>query len=146
MALTPTDTVNGMTGRMNTWFTALPLSICVITNTLANETKINEHKNNRTSDAISNADYVRHADRHSTVDVDTVTDINRRQTDRAFAAPDFYLQMEQRRERFLKQVEERKHMMDMIRDEHRKAAEKRRNARLQQMNQTRTKTASADNA
>ena len=141
MVLTPTDTVNGMTGKMNTWLTALPLSICVITNTLANETKINEHKNNRTSDAISDADYVRHADRHSTVDVDTVADIDRRQADRPFAAQYFYLQLEQRRERFLKQVEERKQMMDMIRDEHRKAAEIGRNARLQQMNQTRSKTA-----
>ena len=66
-----------MTGKMNKWFTVLPLSVCVITNTPANETKINEYKNNRTSDAISDADDVRHADRYSTVDVDTVADIGR---------------------------------------------------------------------
>ena len=131
---------------MNIRLTALLLSIGVITNALANETKINEHKNKRTGDAISHADYVCHAGRHSTVDADTVADSDRRQAERPFAAPDFYLQMEQRRARFLKQVEGRKQMMDMIREEHRKAAEKRRDARLQQMNQTCTKTASADNA
>ena len=146
MVVKPAIAANAMTGKMNIWLTALALSLCVINNTLANETKINEHKNNRTGDAISHADYVRHADRHTTVDVDTVADIDRQQSDSPFVAPDFYLQMEQRRARFLKQVEERKQMMDRIRDEHRKAAEKRRNARLQQMNQTCTKTASADKA
>jgi len=90
MVLTPTDAVNAMTGKMNIWSTALPLSIGLITNTLANETKINEHKNKRTGDAISHADYVCHAGRHTTVDADVVADIDRRQADRPFAAPDFY--------------------------------------------------------
>ena len=146
MVLIPKDAVNGMTNKILICLTALPLSLCVISTSIANEPNINEHKNNRTGDIISHADNLRHTDHHTTVDVDTVTDIDNQQADRSFGASDFYRQMEQRRALFLKQVEERKQMMDRIRDEHRKAAEKRRNARLQQMNRTCIKSAAADKA
>ena len=146
LVVTPNDVVNGMTGKIHIWLTTLPLSFFVISTALANEPKINEHKDNRTGDTISIADNVRHADRRITIDVDTIADNDRQQADRSFGEPDYYMQMDQRRELFLKQVEERKQLMDRIRDEHRKAAEKRRNTRLQQMNQTCTKTASADKA
>lgn len=53
---------------------------------------------------------------------------------------------QQRRELFIKQMEERRQMAERIRNEYRKAAEMRRKERLQKMNQTSTKSASADKA
>ena len=175
-----------MNRKMPIWLTALPLSLCVTAAAIANEPKINEHKDNGTGDTLSDADFVRHADRNTTVDVDTVAETGDQQQDRSFDDRDSYSLMEQRRrefmqaqqesyqrylerlmerrlqqtpadyampadmqkrrELFLKQVEERKQLMDRVRDGHRKAAEERRNTRLQQMNQTCIKTASADKA
>ena len=148
--LTPNNAVNGMSGKVHIRLTAIPLSLCVMGTAIANESKINEHKNNRTGDTISNADNVRHADRHTAVDVDTATDMGEHQADRSFDAPGFYMQMpadmQQRRQLFLKQMEERKLIMDRIRDSHRKAVEMRRNQRRLQMNQTYIKTDLADQA
>jgi hypothetical protein len=64
---------------------------------IANESKINEHKNNRTGDAISNADYVRHANRYTSADVDAVADPGEQHADRSFGNPDVYMQMQQHR-------------------------------------------------
>jgi len=76
LVVTPNDVVNGMTGKIHIWLTTLPLSFFVISTALANEPKINEHKDNRTGDTISIADNVRHADRHTVVDVDTEADLS----------------------------------------------------------------------
>lgn len=126
MAITPNVAVNVMTGKMHIWLTALPLSLCVMSAAIANEPKINEHKNNRTGDVIINADNVRHADRHTAVDVDTEADLSEQHADRVFSAPHYFIKMQLRRsetqqvqkeayQRYLNQQEERKQIMDRVR-------------------------------
>ena len=172
-----------MTIKIHLWLSALPLSLCVVSTAIANEPKLNEHKNYRTGDFISDVDYVGHADRHASDDVDTAADLDDQQAEGSTSDTDFYMQMEQRRREteraqkdayqryldqmerrmqqapngyalpadmqqrrnlFLKHMDERKQMIDRMRDEKRKAVEIRRNEKRLQMNQTCTETATAE--